>query len=343
MRIRLLAAVALLVLVAAPVAQGTTTSATRPYADPLLRLPAAFSPPGYTGGDYTTASTGETVHVWSTVPYSDDPTFNQTWADFLGTLPHGKEISSVTVYLAPLAAVQTVCGANTLGCYSPEDEVLFATADDVPGQPPAKGILAHEYGHHLANSENDAPWPAEDYGTKRWSTYVGVCAGARDGSLFPGDEGDHYRLNPAEDFAENYRVLAERTLGLPESPWGVVDNSLYPDSTALQLLQQDIQTPWVGPTVSDRPGSFRSYTGNVRTFAIQTPLDGTLGLKLTVPAGSSYDLRVSDATGKLIVQTKPITRSVRTLSVPICGQRSFSVQAVRTKGFGAFTLQVSKP
>ena len=51
-------------------------------------------------------------------------------------------------------------------------------------------------------------------------------------------------------FAEDYRVLNERRAGLPETPWEVVDDSLYPYQTALDLLAQDVTTPWTGATTT---------------------------------------------------------------------------------------------
>jgi len=62
----------------------------------------------------------------------------------------------VTLYLAPLSQVQSLCGPSTLACYSPDDEVILATGDDVTGVATAKDIVTHEYGHHIANHQNDS-------------------------------------------------------------------------------------------------------------------------------------------------------------------------------------------
>src|SRR5439155_4552753 len=115
---------------------------------------------------------------------------------------------------------------SALGWYDADDRVIFTTGDDVPERATAQSILAHEYGHHIANNEKNTPWLAEDYGTKRWASYVNVCKRARTGTLYPGDESEHYRLNSGELFAESYRVLVEQKLGLPASPWLAVDQSL---------------------------------------------------------------------------------------------------------------------
>ncbi len=208
----------------------------------------------------------------------------------------------------------------------------------------AQSILAHEYGHHIANSRRNTPWSAEDYGTKRWATHEDVCRKAHDETLFPGDEGEHYKLNSGEVFAESYRVLVEQKLGLPSSPWLAVAPSLQPDATALELLAEDISSPWTGPAVSTRTGSFRPYTGDARTIGFTAPLDGVATLRLGAPAGSAYDVRLFDPSGRrLLAETKPGARTTKTIRYLVCGEHSFELRVVRTRGFGPFTLQISKP
>src|ERR1051326_4646319 len=232
--------VAALAALAAASATSGAVASPAPLVDRSVSLPAAFAPPGFTGGTDTTA-TGQSVHIRSAPAYqAADPGFNQRWADFVASMPHGSEIATVTIYLAPLEQVGTVCGAHTLGCYSPDDRVIFSSGDDVPGRATAQSILAHEYGHHIANSRSNAPWPSEDYGTKRWATYENVCGKARTEKLYPGDEGDHYKLNSGEVFAETYRVYVEQKLGLASSPWVAVDPGLQPDAAGLQALAEDV-------------------------------------------------------------------------------------------------------
>ncbi len=115
-------------------------------------------------------------------------------------------------------------------------------------------MITHEYGHHIAASRDNDPWPAVEWGTKRWASYLNVCRRSQAGQLFPGDEGDRYALNPGEAYAEDYRVLNERREGLPESAWTIVDQSLYPDQTALDLLAQDVTASVDGQHDHDLPG-----------------------------------------------------------------------------------------
>jgi hypothetical protein len=297
--------------------------------------------PGFSGGAYTTP-TGETVQIYSSPEYAADPDFNQRWANFLGSLPHGSELSQLTVYFAPLDRVHQVCGIRALACYDGESETIFSTGDDVPDRATAQSILAHEYGHHIAQNRSNPPWDAVDWGTKRWATYMNVCERAKAGTLFPGDEGDHYQLNPGEAFAEDYRVLVEQQDGLPASPWLAVDGSLYPDGTALQLVQEDIADPWAGDTTATYTNGFRPGSGIARVYSLAMPYDGVFAVTLRGPAGSSYDLRLFDTSGRLLASAVS-TRRVKTLRYSVCGQRTLQLRVRRSKGFGPYTLAVSKP
>ncbi|HZQ64201.1 MAG TPA: hypothetical protein VFA66_03110 [Gaiellaceae bacterium] len=306
---------------------------------PKLGVRAGQVPPGFTGGP-TTASNGETVSVYVEDPLvAADPGAGRRWADFLAGLLHGPELSTATLYVASLDRVRQICGAGALGCYSRGQ--IVALGEDV-GDVRAASIVAHEYGHHVANSRNNDPWQAVDWGTKRWATYLNVCSRSLSGQLFPGDESSNYRLNPGEVFAEDYRVLSERRGGLPESPWQVVDQSLYPDQTALDLLAQDVTEPWTD-------GTFTTYRVKIgpgasgRGFRFPTPLDGRLVATLTVPAKAKLVLRLVDlTTGKVLAVGSPALR-VQSVPISVCGQRAIQVQVKRVSGAGTFTLAVARP
>jgi hypothetical protein len=304
---------------------------------------AAVVPPGFSGGQYTTAG-GETVTVYTSPAYASDPNFNQGWADFLGSLPHGPELSRLTLLLAPVAEVGDMCGRGALGCYSSEQEEILATGDDLPGIT-AKSIVAHEYGHHIEHSRSNPPFLSDDYGPKRWASLLNVCAGSQSGTFFPGDEGANYRFNPAEVFAEDYRTLAERSLGLPPSGWDVVDPSFIPSDAVLDAVDQDVIKPWTGNTTVSYSGSFSKGPVASRSFRIATPLDGTIRLTLRAPSRSDYDIRLLDAGGMTLVTQSPVgsRARVKAVSSEICGQRSFVVRVRRASGSGPFRLFVSTP
>ncbi len=296
-----------------------------------LALPAsAFA----WGGSYPTGdSLGTSLQIQVSDSYPVDQALPQDWATYLGTLVHGSELARLTLNLMPLSAVQAKCGSQALACYDPSLDTIYASPEDQLDSPPAKEIVTHEYGHHVANSANDAPWDALDYGTKRWSSYENICAKAAGGTASPGDEGSHYFQNSGEAFAESYRVLNLQKLGLSDSGWNIVDPSFYPNATALTLLQQDITTPWAGPTASKLRGSFG--TGVVRTFKVGTKLDGTFNARLVSPTNAKMRLALYNS-GTLVLRGTSI-------AYKICGERSLTLKVERLSGRGAFTIDVSKP
>jgi len=330
-----------LIAVAAPVAAGSKRAlsspnfariAVGPTVIPDAALRAADAPAGFWGGVYTTP-TKEQVTVYSSNAYTVDNNANQRWADFLASLVHGPELSSVSLYLAPPAEVASMCGgADILGCYG-NDRIL------APGQGSAEvsaeSVVAHEYGHHIAANRVNAPWPALAWGTKRWASYEQVCRRARARELFPGAEGPLlYLFNPGEVFAETYRLMNERKAGLPETPWRVVDRSLVPNSRDLALVEQDVSQPWSAARVVRLRGTFAKGGRSTRNFKLATPLDGNVSA--TVESGAAVRLDV--LSGK-----KRIIRGTTAAAGTICGPRTLTFRVTRTSGSGPFSLSVSLP
>ena len=296
----------------------------------------------YWGGRYNTP-TGEPVTVYVSDAYPQDQVIPQRWANLLDSLVHGPELSQVTAYLAPLDEVQTICGFEALACYSPQESLLVAPGDPPAADISAEAVVTHEYGHHVAAHRLNPPWAAVDYGTKRWASYTQVCSQTRSGKLHPGAESlPYYTLNPGEAFAESYRVLNQHKLGLAETPWDIVDQSLYPSTQALALLEQDVTSPWTKPTPTAYRGSLRGGAKS-RTFTITTGLDGSLRLDLRASSRVRLRFRVALASGKAVSSTTVAAAHDDVVSTTICGQRSYSVRVSRLRGAGAFTLSVTKP
>ena len=299
-----------------------------------LVLPAAAF--AWDGSYPTGDASGTAVHIVVADSYPVDQALPQSWATYLGSLPHGPELSLLTLNLMPLSTVESrqYCGDQSLACYDPDTNTIYAAPDDQLDEPPAKEIVTHEYGHHIANHQTDAPWSAEDWGTKRWSSYEQICAKTAEGTAYPGDEGAAYSQNPGEAFAESYRVLALTALGLAPSSWDIVNQSFYPNSKALQLLQEDITSPWTGPTVRHVHGSF-GY-GTTRTIGVQTTLDGSFVARLHAPAKARFKLELYN--GSTLIAHSPTS-----VHFEICGQRALKLKVERVSGRGSFTVDVSKP
>jgi hypothetical protein len=286
------------------------------------------------GGSYPSGdSLGSFVQIQVSDAYPVDQALPQDWATYLGTLVHGPELAHLTLNLVPQATVQSVCGDQALACYDPRRQTIFVSPEDQLDAPPAKEIVTHEYGHHLANNSSDAPWAALDYGTKRWSSYENICAKASAGSASPGDEGSHYFQNSGEAFAESYRVLNLQKQGQTNIGWDIVDPSFFPDATALTLLEEDVTTPWTAPVASKLHGSFG--VGLARTFVLKTQLDGSFAAHLVSPTKAKMRLALYNG-------TTLIARGA-TIRYQVCGVRALTLKVERLSGRGAFTVDVTKP
>jgi hypothetical protein len=309
-----------------------------PGTTPTVNRPLAAT--GTWGGPIT-ASTGETVTVLVSNTYPQDVAFQQRWANFVASLVHGRELAKLTLQLAPLNEVQSACGSRlALACYSPDSQLILAPGDDVDALTSAESIVAHEYGHHLAANQNNWPWLAVDYGTKRWASYMQVCRSTKQSQMYPGSEDSHYTLNPGEGFAEAFRVLNEQHLGLPASEWNVVSDIFYPDATALADIQADIQTPWENVTTSVIKGSF-TKTGTSKTTVIGTPLDGDVTATLRTPRSLKANVRLL-ARSK-VVATATVSGGAKVARTTACGTRSYSLMVTRVAGSGSYSVTVGKP
>jgi hypothetical protein len=315
--------------------------ASRPIVDTTISRPSTLGlvPPGYWGGDYT-ISTGEKVTVYASNSYAMDPALEQRWADFLGTLVHGSEISQVTVLLSTAAQISGTCGADAVACYAPQGSLLYTPGEDPAADLSAEAVITHEYGHNIAAHRSNAPWNALSWGPKRWASSIQVCARTRKNELVPGaEDAAHYTVNPGEGWAETYRVLNERRAGEAESPWNIVSQSLYPTDAALAAAATDVTAPWAtsAPTTSTASLSRASRT---RTVTVQTPLDGTLRINVRPSRGLrlGFDLFAGSTRAAHAVTSAALTRTTT-----VCGARSYRVRLQALKGRGSVRLSVSKP
>jgi hypothetical protein len=169
-------------------------------------------PSGYWGGVYRTAA-GELVTVYASNAYPVDPALGQRWADFLGSLVHGAELSTVTVLIATPGEIARVCGQDAVACYSARGAFLYTPGEDPGSDLSAEAVITHEYGHHVAANRSNAPWLALDYGPKRWASSMQVCAKARRGELAPGaEDAVQYTENPGEGWTADTTTTRSVTL-----------------------------------------------------------------------------------------------------------------------------------
>ena len=303
--------------------------------DLASRLPALSRADGGRLGDiqwaedrYTTR-TGEPVDVAVSPSYPADQPIGQRWADFFAALPHGPELPLLEAYVAPLPEVQAICGGSAVGCYG--DDQLIVTNEPALGFRPEE-IARHEYGHHVALNRSNAPWPAFDWGPKRWATAAHICPRVRWNNAYPGDESLLYKLNPGEAFAEAYRVLVDMKLGEAHPAWPLVDPNFYPDGPALDAVEQDIGSPWTGPTAQTFV-----VRGPVWARRVATPLDGELTLRLNRPAA----LTLTGDDGQVM---RPTGERGTTLTYVVCGERSVAIRVTgRPSGSRLVRLRVTTP
>jgi hypothetical protein len=270
---------------------------------------------------------------------SADP---QRIADFLGTLVHRDEISSLTVELVPSSEISNRCGFGAGACYFPADRRMLINGSDTTGSDGAtrEFVVAHEYGHHVARHRINPPFgSAIDWGTKRWATYERICQGARRGAYFPGDEGQHYFQNPGEAFAEAFAFNRFRRAPVRWA-WS---ESLEPGRASFRALRADTLVPWrhrsrfvLAGTVGDRIGSTE-----VKRF--RTPLDGLLSVRLSGSPGSGLDLLLRDRKGRLLATSRRVGVGEQ-VNFVVCGQARMRAVVQRAgPGPGAFRLVVRRP
>lgn len=261
---------------------GTASAAQfkdRVITKPMARISQAAGPTA----QYLAGTTPITI--------TGDPTIAQNYANFLATLPHGAELADLKVVIVPAAEVNSACGGvdgdGILACYGADDQTMIVPDQQPASDIPVNYVIAHEYGHHIAEHRSNAPLPAIDYGPKRWASYELVCSQTLDGKLAPGDEGANYKYNPGEAWADTYAHLLYPTIN-----WQFTD-LLKPTQGSFLAAEADVAQPWTTRV---------SKTFDSRSFTLPLTLDGAFTLQLSGPAKANYDL-VLRSGGKLVDKT----------------------------------------
>jgi hypothetical protein len=267
----------------------------------------------------------------------------QAIADFLGTLIHGAEMELLTVQLDAPVQIGYDCGYGANACYYPSENKVVLSGDTAPAADGASRelVLAHEYGHHVANHRpSPAPFPAAiDWGPPRWATREEICRRSRAGSVFPGNEGGRYFRDPGEAFAESFARYRFPDSGLP---WRYLP-ALNPDTAAFEAIRKDTLEPWLGRSSFLLAGRVPPRRAGAAVRSIPTPLDGAVSLR---PARfrHRYSLSVLGPAGRVLRSTRRGLSFRHRLNFTVCGQHRLRIRlrSTRRRGEG-FRLQVRRP
>ena len=326
---------------AAPARAFALPAIDEPVGTELRRTTLADTAGSWHGGQLTT-STGDTVTVYVSDTYTDADTTPQYWAEFLAHLTHGPELASVTLYIAPFDEVTNLCGPQALGCYG-DDQIVSIGTPYVDGTAPEE-IVRHEYGHHVAANRSNPPWQAVDWGPKLWASAENVCSKVKQKLAYPGDESDHYQLNPGEAWAETYRLMDEQRAGITTGTWQIVAPLYYPDAAELQAAENDVLSPWTAPQTQSFRKVFGKRTAKVWTIPVSTPLDGSMTVAAVLPRNSTSQVVLTASNGSTVLAraVRSGTRS-RRISTTICGQRTVDVRVTQKGALGAVSVVTSTP
>lgn len=268
----------------------------------------------------------------------------QQIADFVGTLIHGYEIDLLTVQLDTPFQIGFDCGFDAQSCYySGENKIVLSGDDTVASDGASRDyILAHEYGHHVAqHREVPKPFPAAiDWGPERWSSYEHVCQGRRAGALFPGNEGTHYYEDPGEAWAESFAHYR-----FPEAPvkWEWIP-SLKPNATAFRAIREDTLHPWPARTGFELRGRAPGRGGGTAVESFRTPRDGEVSLGPVDKPGLGYQLSLRNPSNKVLRSSHRAATFRHRLDYTVCGQPRLRVAVRSTRRSGeAFKLTVQRP
>ena len=264
----------------------------------------------------------------------------QPLVDTLTSLPHGAEINSLDLFVATEREIDWICGTSGRACYDPyAKRVIVPGTQDPTATTPQEFVLAHEYGHHLANHRGNSPWSALYWGTKRWATHGEVCSGVRAGYFHPGAQGSHYWSNPGEAFAQAY---AEMALPSVEVGW-YYDARLTPDTGALRAVRLDATRPLRGPKRNHWRFSVGSQGPRSRLTKITTPLDGRLRIAVPEGHGRAVTIAILSPDSPKVLDRSIDAKNREVLTFNVCGERQLRVRVRVHRGNGAFVVRSLRP
>jgi len=347
---RLAVALSGVMLLAALIASAWTPVAGQPRSQlqaraldldtPLRARVLQQAPITFRGGPVTT-STGEVVDVGVSDALLLDTATPESWAEFIGGLTHGSELPLLTTFVVSFDEVQQICGSQAAGCYGQNRMVVPGeTAFDVTPEE----IVRHEYGHHVANHRQNAPWAAIDWGPKRWASAANVCARVSLREAYPGDQSSNYARNPGEAWAETYRLMDERKAGITTATWPIIAPSFYPTEPALLAAEADVLQPWAASRTTTSTRVFGKSTPKVWWIPVAATLDGDYRISATVPSSGTHDVALVAGNRRTVLKRLQWTgQRVKRAEGTICGQRSLFVRVTQKGSLGRVRVSVTTP
>jgi hypothetical protein len=266
----------------------------------------------------------------------------QAIANTIGTFIHGPEVNLLTVQLDTPFQLGFDCGFDAQSCYFSGENKIVLSGNDEPSPDSASRefVLAHEYGHHVAQHRDmPAPFPAAiNWGTERWSSVEHVCQGHREGAFFPGDEGTHYYEDPGEAFAETFAFNR-----FPDAPvaWAWAP-ALRPSAASFRALHRDTLKPWLGRTSFTVSGHLPRSGAVVEE--IRTPFDGQVSIGPAGDPGLGYELVIRNRSGRVLRTSREGVSPRHRLDYTVCGQSRLRVAVQATGAAGKpFRLTIQRP
>jgi hypothetical protein len=311
----------------------------RPLHDVLLRSDSLALRGGRAaaGSDVYRTRRNEPLRVILSPAFVPNRAAVQSFVDFMGSRLHGRELSRLTVYLAPLSEIAARCAPGAIACYAPSLQLLIGPGENTgPGEFTKEFAVTHEYGHHIARNRSNSPWSALQRGPKRWGTFHHVCQRVAARQLFPGDEGAQYAANPGEAWAQAYAFYHYPT----GQPWQFTP-LLAPVPGTRPAIRGDVLSPWPGETTVIRRGSFAGAGTRVATRSFATPLDGRVTFALSGPSAANLDLEVV-VDGRVAGSSRR-AGSREFIAGDLCGVRRIAVRVTRLRGAGPFRLVARIP
>ena len=259
-------------------------------------------------------------------------------ASVLGGLVHGPELDRLSVYLATPTELEQVCGATVVACYSPSRREMFVAGEDrsVAGVS-REFAIAHEYGHHIANSQRGDLLAPMQGGTIRWATHERVCQLTRAGKLYPGDQDAHYWENPEEAFAQSYAYLNNPT----RMPWQYA-SFLRPTLQSFLEIRADVLSPWQGPTKEVWSGITDASRSASRI--LRTELDGMVSANLEAPSGDALSIGLRDPFSRQVLARSDAKEGGgAAIAFANCGRRELLLEVLGPEPSSPFRMMVASP